>query len=58
MSGFGFSPEFEKYKNFVSFSNVNPGINGISTVTKLWGQILKSKGATNVYVVGSSTPRP
>lgn len=56
VSGFGFSAEFEKYKNYISFSNVNPGVNGISTVTALWGQELKTKGATNVYVVGSSSP--
>lgn len=57
VSGFGFSAEWQQYKNnFVSFSNVNPGVNDNTTVTKLWGQILKAQGVTNVFVAGSSSP--
>lgn len=55
--GFGFSPAYQQYKKtFISFDNAQPGVNSLTTVTKLWGQFVKSQGGTRVYVAGNDAP--
>ncbi|GGM64614.1 ABC transporter substrate-binding protein [Dactylosporangium sucinum] len=58
--GYGITLEFQdhaKYPNFIAYGNNVSGATNATSISKVWGEFLKSKGATTVYSVGSGTPQ-
>ena len=57
VTGYGVTKEYETNPNFIPYTSTLDGANSTTVTTSLWGQYLKSKGATTVYSVGSGTPQ-
>jgi branched-chain amino acid transport system substrate-binding protein len=55
--GYASTLEFQTDPNFISNTNAMSGPETTTDTSQLWGEFLKSKGATTVYSVGSGDPQ-